>query len=258
MNIRTPTLAALLLAGLTTDASSQTLEEIIAKNSAARGIDKLEKITGVKMSGKLTAVGTEMEITLFHKSPSSARVEGSFMGQTFITAYDEHSAWQINPMMGSAEPAKMSEEEARDAREQTDFGGPLVRYREKGSTVALAGSEDLEGTKVHKLKITEKNGTIRYLYLDARSGLDLKQTVIQKRYGSEIEYDVYYRDYRQVEGIMFPFTVENRVQGGSSTMVFKSIEVNPRIDDALFRMPEGAQKQAPSDGVGFAPAPDTE
>ena len=43
----------------------------------------------------------------------------------------------IMPLMGSKEPQKMSEDDAKEIIEQADFDGPLVDYKEKGNTVEL-------------------------------------------------------------------------------------------------------------------------
>ncbi len=58
--------------------------------------------------------------------------------------------------------------------DQADFDGPLVDYKEKGNTVEYLGKEEMEGTKVHALKVTKKNGDVATLYLDADSFLELK------------------------------------------------------------------------------------
>ena len=47
-------------------------------------------------------------------------------------------------------------------------------YKAKGHTVELVGKEKVEGTDAYKLKVTLKNGDVRYIYLDAETYLEIR------------------------------------------------------------------------------------
>ena len=57
----------------------------------------------------------------------------------------------------------------------------------KGHAVELMGKEKVEGSDAYKLKVTLKNGDIRYIYIDADSYLELKTEAKRTIRGSEVE-----------------------------------------------------------------------
>jgi hypothetical protein len=50
---------------------------------------------------------------------------------------------------------------------------------------------------------------------------------------------VYLRDYKAVNGLMVPYTLETVVEGfqPSHKMVIESVLVNPKLEDSLFAKP---------------------
>jgi len=50
---------------------------------------------------------------------------------------------------------------------QADLDGPLVDYAAKGTSIELAGMEEVEGRDTYKLKLTMKNGAALYVWIDA-------------------------------------------------------------------------------------------
>jgi hypothetical protein len=53
--------------------------------------------------------------------------------------------------------------------------------------------------------------------------------------------EIFYRDYKNVNGLMVPHVLETAVQGvkRSYKMVFETVLVNPKLDDSLFVAPKG-------------------
>ena len=63
--------------------------------------------------------------------------------------------------------------------------GPLVNYKDKGSSLELVGKEKLNGRDVYNLTITLKEGQVRNIYLDARTFLEVKETAQRDRQHEE-------------------------------------------------------------------------
>ena len=239
--------AATLAAG---SAAAKTVDELIAQNVEARGgMDKLKAIQTLRISGKMTmGPGIEAPMTLEMKRPKRMRMEFTFQGMTGIQAYDGENGWQLMPFGGRKDPEPMSPEDLKDAEEQADMDGPLVDYKEKGHTVELLGQESVEGADVYKLKVSLKNGDIRYIYLDAEYFLAIKGEGKRMIRGSEVETEVSFGDFKEVEGVMFPHTIESGAKGGPERqkLVIETIEVNVLIDDARFKVPEAASGNEPA------------
>ena len=50
-----------------------------------------------------------------------------------------------------------------------------------------------------------------------------------------------FSDYDEVEGLYFPFSITEGIKDmGAQTINFTSFELNPEIDDAIFKFPETA------------------
>ena len=220
-------------------AYAQTVDELVKKNIDARGgIQKLKALKSIKATGKMTQQGLEIPLTLQQKRPAMVRMEATFQGKSFVQAYNGEVGWKIDPFQGSPEPEKVADDDLKDLEEQADFDGALVDYKEKGNTVELIGKEDMEGTPVYKLKLTLKKGDVRNIYLDAENYLDLKVTSKRKTPGGEIDIDQYLGNYKSVNGVLFPFSIEAKVKGQTVQQItIDKIEADVAIDDSIFKMP---------------------
>jgi len=230
-------------------APAQTVDELIAKNIQARGgMEKLKAAQSMKMTGKMMMQGgMEAPFVLQSKRPELARMDLTIQGMTMVQAYDGQTAWWIMPFAGSKDPEKMPEEQAKDMKEQADFDGTLVNYKDKGHAVELIGKEDMEGTEVYKLKVTLKNGDLRYVYLDAENFLELKWTGKRKQQGAEIEVDTFFGDYKTVNGLVLPHSFESKVKGQTAMqMSIEKVEIDVPMDEAIFKMPSATKAPEPA------------
>jgi outer membrane lipoprotein-sorting protein len=240
--------AVLVAAGAT--AHAESVDDIIAKNIQARGGDKLRAVQTLRMSGKLLAgPGIEAPFTIEIKKPGRLRFEVVVQGMTIVQAVDGDVGWTIQPMTGKKDAERMSPDDLKETQDQADFEGPLVDYKKKGHKVELAGKEKIEGTDAYKLKVTKKNGDTEYIYLDADAFLEIKSEGKRIVRDTPVEFDSTTGDYKDVNGVMFPFSAELGAKGEKLKLSFTKIEVNPKIDDARFKMP------APSAPGKKAPAP---
>lgn len=237
--------------GLALPATGQTVDELIAKNIAARGgLAKLRAVTSLRMSGRMTmGPGVEAPILLELKRPSSVRMEFTFRGRTGVHAYDGHDGWVLDPFGPKAEAAPMSAEDLNDAREQADIEGPLVDYKAKGHSVQLVGKEQVNGKDAYKLKLTLKNGDVRYTYLDATSYLEVRIESTRSVRGETLDVETMIGDYRDVGGVMFPHSFESGPRGRpeKQNVDVDKIELNPAIADARFKIPAPAAPATPAE-----------
>jgi len=235
--------------GAASTLSAQTVDEIVAKNVQARGgMDKLKAIHSLEFAVKMNQQGLEFPGKMDMKRPDKIRMDMTIQGKTLVQAYDGKTAWMIMPFMGSTDPQPMSADEAKEVIEQADFDGPMVDYKSKGNTVELIGQDDVEGSPAYKLKVTLKNGDISYIYIDTDTGLEVKETAKRKQQGSEVEVDSFLSNYQPVDGVLFPYSVENKVQGKTmGHFTIDSVKTNVPIDDAVFAMPAPAPKAPAGD-----------
>lgn len=230
---------------------AQTVDEIIAKNIQARGgMDKIKSVQTIRSTGTMTmGPGMEAPATMVQKRADKARIEFTLQGMTAVQAYDGTDAWQIMPFTGKKDPEAMSADDKKDIEEMADIDGPLVDYKSKGNKVELLGKDKLEGTDVYKLKVTLKNGDVTTDYLDADSFLEIKEELKRTVRGTEQELESSIGDYKDVNGLMFPFAMENGMKGSQQKekVSISKIELNVPVDDAIFKMPAAAPPATKAD-----------
>lgn len=224
--------------------SAQTVDEIIAKHIAAQGgLAKLKAIQSIRMTGSFETGGMQAGFTQVFKRPMKMRLDISVQGLTMTQAYDVDKGWQVVPFTGKKDPEPMTGDELKNAQEQADIDGPLVDYKKKGNTVELIGKEKVEDKDAYHLEVTLKNGGARELYLDAVTFLGLKTSAKTMEHGTEIELESFLSDYKEVNGLKFPFSIEQHQIGGegpTQKITFTKIELDPPLQDSIFKMPAAA------------------
>jgi hypothetical protein len=219
---------------------AQTVDEVIGKNIQAHGgLEKLKAVNTLRNTSKLSFGAFHLASIQETKRPDKVREEFAIQGLAQVQAYDGKVAWQINPFEGRKDPQLMSAEDAKGLIVDADIDGPLVDYKAKGHKAELMGHDSVEGTDCYKVRLSMKNGDVRYYYLDADSFLELKMEVQTTVRGTLQESETYFGDYEQVNGIYYPFAVEQAQKGSQQRqkLSVEKIEINIPVDDSRFVMP---------------------
>jgi outer membrane lipoprotein-sorting protein len=247
--LRTFARGLLAVVALAAPLAAQTVDEIVAKNTEARGgLAKLKAVKSVKMTGRMTVgPGMEAPVVMEMKRPDKLRLDITVQGMTLSQAYDGKQGWQINPFGGGKNAEPMSPEDLKIAEEQADMDGPLVDWKAKGHKVEFISKEKVEGTDAYKLKVTLKNGNVRYMYLDADSYLDIKGEEKRTVRGTERETEQTIGDYKEVGGLMIPHSFESSAKGRpeKQKITIEKIEIDAPIEESRFAMP--AKKDEPAE-----------
>jgi hypothetical protein len=243
-------LAATALIATTSRAQEQkapTVDELVSKNIEAKGgAEALKSLQSVKLTGKLLVNQGQLELAYSQtkKRPEEVRTEVSVQGLTAVQAYDGKEGWKISPFQGRKDPEKMSPDDTKSLIEDAEVDGPLVDWQAKGSTVEYLGTEDVDGTQAHKLKVTKKNGDVSYVYLDPDHFLEIRVLTQRVERGVQVEVESDIGDYEKVGGVFVPFSIEAGSKGSpdkQKTIIEKG-EANVPADDSMFKFPATASK----------------
>jgi len=193
------------------------------------------------------------------KRPRKMRVELVFKGQTAIQVFDGANGWKLRPFLNRRVVEPYTEEEMKRASMQADLDGPLVDYAAKGTKIELDGVEKVEDRDNYKLKLTMNNGQSIHVWIDAQSFLESKIEGQPRRLdGVDRPVEVYYRDYRPVNGLQIPYVLETKVLPAAQKLpglrqtpvptekiIIEKVAVNPKLDESLFSKPDpGAAPKA--------------
>lgn len=240
MNFCAALFGLLLLPAIAGGASAQTVDEIVAKNLVSRGgIEKWKTIQSMKVTGTIESGGRTIDLTAWSKRPNLSRQEMRFQGQQMVQAFDGTHVWVQSPGAGGDQAREVTGAQADLARAQAEFDSVLMDYQAKGHKVELVGKETDEGREVYHLKVTRKSGGVQHYYLDAESGIERKITsTLQGPNGEKATATIEFGDFREVDGLMAPFTIKNLLDGRLISQVTVSkVEFNVPVEDSLFTMP---------------------
>jgi len=256
MKTKLLSIAGLLLLPLA--ASAQTAEEIVKKALDARGgVEKIKAVQTERVSGQVSfSRGMAGTFVVELKRPLKMHTEITVEGQKIIRVYDGKSTgWMINPFIGNKEVQPLPSEDLKTISDESDFDGPLVDYKAKGNQIELAGKEKLDDKPVYRLKLTNKNGGVRFYFFDASSFLLLKWEGIRKNGEEDLPWESFFSDFHDVQGLKYPFRIDQGSPGSEfkQTLIAEKIEINLPIDDSRFVKP--AVESAPAAAAPSSPVP---
>jgi len=225
-----------LLAAVSSPTPAPTADELVAKNLEARGgAAKLHGITAVHTVGKLrVGGGLDAKTESWAVPPDKYRSEFSLQGMTAVQAWDGTQGWSISPFGGRREPQKLSADDSKDLAQAADAAGPFSDAQAKGLKLEYLGTEDIDGTDAHKIRVTYKNGDTRYVFLDPDSSLEIRVVDHRMVRGQEEVQTTDFGEYEKADGIYFPFEIgRNQLE---------KVELNVPVDPKMFAFPAPAAK----------------
>ena len=229
------------------DKNAPTLDELVSKNIEAKGgADALRGLQSLTLTGKMLVQQGQIQLTYVQtkKRPGEVRTEATLQGMTQVEAYDGKEGWKISPFQGRKDPERMSADDVKSLMEDAEIDGPLVDWKAKQSTVDYLGTEDVDGTLAHKLKVMRKNGDVNFVYLDPDHFLEIRILTQRIKHGAQVEVETDLGDYEKINGVFIPFSIETGRKGDpdKQKVVIDKAEGNVPVDDAIFRFPTTASK----------------
>jgi hypothetical protein len=173
-------------------------------------------------------------LTVYAMRPNLMRQELKIGAETIVNGFDGETPWMVNTMSGTDQAIVLSGPQAEMIRRQASFDGPLVDYASRGAKAELLGAEEFEGRTLHHIRMTSRDGLVQHIYLDPETALESR--IVTEGPTGDVEQRLL--DFREVDGLLMPFTVEV-LTGGTVTgrMKILKVELNPTVDISLFRIP---------------------
>lgn len=229
----------LLLACLQVNAQQAKVEDII--NSYIKnlgGADKWKELKSIKTTGTSTIQGAEYPMVLYRMPENKQRMEITAMGKQIVQAYDGTDAWVLNPLSGNISPVRMQEELAAEFKKDK-FEDAFIDYKAKGHQAELVGKETIAGVDTYNIKFTHQNGDIKNYFFSAKDYLPvLIRTVVSEGPAKGTVSEVIISDYRKVDGLTVPFSMEVRTNGqGGQKFTIQEVAFNVPMAESIFAFP---------------------
>jgi hypothetical protein len=237
------TVMGLMFLGLAVaDARAEDLpdaEKIIEKYiEMTGGRDNYAKYDSLKMTGtfSMPAMGITAPLTTYQKAPNLGYtlIESDAFG-TIESGCDGEVQWEKTMMTGAK--IKTGEEKAVADRQGTF--NMMLRWKDFYTSAETVAKEEAEGSMCYKVVMTPMEGSPETSWFDEKTGLLVKQSMTMTTEMGEISMDAYPGDYREVEGLVIPFSAKQVLMGMQEILVnTESIEWNPEIPEGTFDLPE--------------------
>ena len=248
-------------------AARLSAQQIVAKSVAARGgLDAWRKVETMMWLGHIEsshAPTPSVRFVLSQKRPNKTRFEIDAMQDRTLRVFDGLQGWKMRPSHGRPEVQPYTIDEARFAQSGPGIDGPLIDYAKKGSSVSLAGTDEIEKHKAYHLIVRTANGEKQHVWVDAETFLEIRYDrpggepgpAAPSGSGSQSAagpsaaagapaavsrtVSVIYRDYKTTDGLKIPSTIETGVAPGTQPdrMVIERVMVNPPLNEQTFTMP---------------------
>ena len=195
---------------------------------AIGGKDNLSKIKDVTQKSSMTVQGMKLEMLVEQKAPDKMNNELRMNGNVLSkTVFDGEKAKSKGP----AGVSEVTGDALQDLKIESTMNAELM-FDKLGIGVELAGADEVDGNPAWKVKIKMPSGNNVMEYYDQQSGLKVKSTSTQ----GQASVTTLYSDYREVNGVLFPFKVKQSLGTQSVDIETTSIEINKGIDDSVFEM----------------------
>jgi outer membrane lipoprotein-sorting protein len=216
--------------------SAQSLDEIVKKFSAAMKTDQLSKVKTIKITGKMSAMGMEMPMTMFMKNPNKIKVMYSFNGQEMVSVFDGEKGYTMNPMMGSAEPVELTGDQLKQVQNNNAFKNEVLNYYKNGQ-LTLEGDDNVNGKPAFKLKANVEGGNPVYMSIDKSTYYLIKTSTKVSQMGQVMDVDSFMSDYVDIQGVIMPKKTTASSNGMEMAVIsFDNIEVNVPMEDSIFKI----------------------
>ncbi len=194
------------------------------------GAKQANEIRSLKAVYSASAMGAELTMTVVKAGSNKSMLDISANGASLQKVISNGKDVLISSM-GQASPAD------DETKEKTFFESAIFpELYSKGVTSKLISIEMVGGKDAYAIEYAFNSGAKTTYYYDSQTGLKLRQTNnIETPQGTMIASTTY-DDYREVEGIKFPYKIIQ--QQGPMNFAFElvDLQVNPTLDDSIFSL----------------------
>ncbi|WP_047416987.1 pitrilysin family protein [Cellulophaga sp. Hel_I_12] len=191
---------------------------------AIGGKDKLAGVSSYSMSAEAEIQGMKLNLEIKKTTNDQFMQDVKMMGNSMSKqVVDGNSGYMVmqgqRKDLDETELAKIKVESAPFAELNYDF-----------ENLQLEGVEDVDGKKAYKIKISDEKAS----FYDVTTGLKVQDVVTAEMNGQKMSSSFNFSNYKEVSGILFPFTLTQSMGPQKVDFNVNSIKVNEGVSDADF------------------------
>lgn len=206
-------------------------QSVISKYiEAIGGKENLAKVTDRKTTMTATVQGFDVTATLFQKAPNKMLQRISFGGMEQVMLFDGKKGITKSPMGEETVEGENLEQMAYEANMLA-----ITKLDEMGIKANLSGMEKLDDKDVYKIEFILPSGGKFYHFYDVATGLKLREQRTLSTPQGTFTQTTNFSDYREVNGVKYPYKMVQSVAGMNVEMNVSSVEINTGLQDDLFK-----------------------
>lgn len=218
-------------------AAAVTVDQILERYvQALGGRAALEKISTRTIRGSYEIAGTPLkgEHEGYSKAPNMITLTTVLPGVGVNrNGYDGQTAWAQDPVDGLRE---LKGGELAMMKFDAEFNREL-KLKRLLTQLELKGAEKVGGREAHVVVGTPEGLAPMKMYFDKLSGLLLRTDMAWDTPRGKMAFEVYYDDYREVDGVKLPFSQRWQAPNFVAVIKFTSVRHNEAVEDAKFKKP---------------------
>src|SRR5699024_1683765 len=196
---------------------------------AMGGKNKLEDVKDISKVMTTTLQGITLQYTIKKKLPDKLfqQIEIPSMGQTFSTIKINGD----NITVRARGQEQTLDPDRKKALKNDTAIFPELNYSKNGYKMELLGIRAGDEGKVYVVKVTTPSGAVVKNYYSVESGLKMETKTTMDGNSSKTSFS----DYREVNGIMVPFSQSMSTLGRSLDVSVEEVKINSGIEDSTFK-----------------------
>lgn len=202
--------------------------------AALGGAEKLKAVNDVQSMYNAEIAGAPMaiEATIARKRPDMYMMEmkAEGMGTVMKQVYDGTSA----KMSGMQGEQILEGDDLEEMKNSARFN-PELDYLNDKYQLELTGMSKVDDQPAYVLSITDSDGEVVTEYYSAETGLKLREETTQETPQGPMTSTSTFSDYREVNGVMYPYVIKAQTGPQSIKMTATEVKVNTGIDSGLFK-----------------------
>lgn len=209
--------------------AEKVLEDYI---NALGGAEKLKGVKDLTTIMSADMQGRKMNFTVYLSAGKYANiVEMEGMGEVARQVYNDEKGMLAN--MGQKTPVN---EDQLAGLKEASYPFIEMLYGELGYKMELTGIENIDGVNAYILAIETPEGDKATQYYAVETSLKVREMETMDAGGGRSVTEISdFSDYKEVDGIMFPYTMTvTGMMPMPLQMIVSDIKVNQGIDDAVF------------------------
>lgn len=195
---------------------------------AIGGEKKVKGLKSIKATFSMEAGAPQpIDGTLMRLAPNKEKMEMTMNGMTIMSQTFNGETLKMSGMQGSQELS------GDDVADKVAIKGIVEQAFYTADQLELAGMSKVDGKDAYKVKVTLGDKTHEELY-DKATGLLIQTVMTQETPQGDVQILNNFSDYKDVDGVKFPFEMTQLVGPQTIKTTFKTYEINKGVSASDF------------------------